>query len=513
NAVNGVINIITKSAKDTDGVLGSVGGGSEERGFGSLRYGEKVENGAWRVYSKYFNRGDSRDPDGSSAYDATEAVRGGFRGDFDFSEDDKVTIIGDIFSTNEKNEYAVPSTMPPYTTPVKYPADINGGSILGRLERKLSDTSALTLQTYFSSMRRTDALGHMAVDTYDVEAQHDLTVYEHHSVSWGLGYRGIDDEFSAPSDLFSGSPENQSYGVGSLFLQDDISLAEDVRLVLGTKYSYNDFSKSELQPSGRLIWSFSERGSVWAAVSRAVRTPTRSEHNFSGLLTVTPIPMVGVSENQLGPNRGFESEELIAYEAGLRFSPISKMSIDLASFYFDYDKLVTARSGAPIFATDEGGPSITVPLVLDNGLQGHSYGGEISVNYQATPRWRMQANYSLLLMDIEGVPGFTVSNGEDYEDRDNPQHQVSFRSLLELPWDLELDALWRYQDSIENTGTDAYTELDLRLGWNISDQLTVALMGTNLLDADHNEIIDTYPTVVPANYQRAVYGKLTFKFN
>jgi iron complex outermembrane receptor protein len=477
NAVNGVINIITKNSKDTQGALLQGGGGSELRGFGGVRYGGARGNLHYRVYGKYFDRDSTALPTGWDAINDYHMGQGGFRMDWDSSQADLFTLQGDLYS----GRIAQPSAGD---------IDLSGGNVIGRWSHSLSENSGLKFQFYFDRTHR-DIPGTFRedLDTYDFDFQHRLALGERHDVVWGLGYRRIEDDVGNSTNL-AFLPPRVSRQWFSAFGQDEIALVKDrLHLTLGTKIEHNDYTGFEFQPSGRLAWKLSPRQTAWGAISRAVRTPSRIDREIFAPAS-PPFRLAG------GPN--FVSEELVAYELGYRIQPLERLFFSLATFYNDYDKLRSLERVNPLAA---------FPIVLANGLTGKSYGAELTADYPFTDRWRLRAGYTELRVRARARPGSTDTSSGRSESND-PNHQLFLRSALDLPRHFEFDTGLRYVSRIANQSVPAYAELDVRLAWQASPKLEFSIVGQNLLHDHHAEF--GAPTA-RQEIERSVYGKIVWR--
>ncbi len=504
NAVNGVINIISKSAKDTQGVYVESGGGSELRGFGGVRYGAALSSNVFsRVYGKFFDRDSAVFPNGSDASDSWWMAQGGFRMDAELSEQDTFTLQGDYYGGEE--DIATGGT-----------AKLNGNNILGRWTHTVSEESDLSLQVYYDRTHLGLPVPANAfapagtledeLDTYDVDFQHRFPLSTRHLVVWGLGYRFTHNVVNnAPALAFL--PPTLDHHLFSGFVQDEILLFEKLSFTLGSKVEHNDYTGFELSPNARLAWTPTQRQTVWAAVSRAVRAPSRIDRDIR-LPTPGAAPVV---ENILVGGAGFKSETVIAYELGYRAQLGSKASASIAAFYNDYDDIRSTSLSPPdpVFG-------LPFPLFYENNLEGHTYGFELSVTYQLLDWWRLHGGYDLLKADIRVKPGRLDFNNALNETAD-PEHQFSLRSSMNLPYDLELDARLRWVDSFRfnNNGAadtvPAYFELDVCLTWHPTENLEFSLVGQNLLHDQHLEYVIASPNP-RTEIQRCVYGKVTWRF-
>ncbi len=478
NAVNGVINVITKKAQDTQGLLVAGGGGTAVRGFGTARYGGTVGTGVrYRVYGKGFARDAAELLTGLDATDDWHMGQGGFRIEWQSSEINRLTLQGDLYG-GRMNQAAGEDV------------DVSGGNAIGRWSHTFSATSDIRVQLYYDRTHRTIP-GTFAEDlnSYDVEFQHRKRLGDRHVLVWGLGYRLIDDDVSNSPALAFLPPEVVRHWFSG-FLQDDITLVQDrLGVALGAKIEHNDYTGIEVQPSGRLNWRVTPSGTLWAAVSRALRTPSRIDREFF-VPSQPPYALAGGSD--------FRSEAEMAYELGYRLQRRA-LAVSLATFYNRYQGL---RS------LEQTNPPATLPVVIGNGLEGQSYGAELTADYRVTDRWRLRAGYTELRIDIWPGPGSTDRSGGSAESH-APNRQFSLHSSADLPMDLRLDGGFRYVSEIVNQQVPGYAELDARLTWSPTDELALSLAGQNLLHRRHVEFGS------PATRRaigRGIHGSVEWRF-
>ncbi len=509
NAVNGVINIITKPAKETQGGLLAAGLGTEEKGFGGLRYGGAMgDTTHYRAYAKYFNRDNAVDLQGNDNYDKLEVTRGGGRMDWQASARDAVTFQGDYYDGRVGNQGTYPLYDPPYLTDFKDNVPITGGNLLGRWQRTLSSSSDFIFQTYYDRTERPVVLLEETRDTFDLDFQHRFGLGRRQEIMWGAGYRLTQAHLVNGPAVFMRDEERQDQ-LFSFFLQDEIALwPEKLSLLLGSKFEENDYTGFEVQPNARLLWNAHRQHTFWGAVSRAVRTPSQAEHDT----TLTRYVLPGNPETLIRfyGNEDFESEELIAYELGYRYVPEERLSLDLALFYNDYDQLRTAEAGAPFLEIGTP-PYIVVPLYVDNQMKGHTYGTELALEFRPWQWWRLKAAYTYLKMHLQN---YDTSNDPTSEDAEGevPRHQVSLLSYLDLPGNWGLDLWGRYVDDLPAQDISDYITLDARLSWRPTARLELALVGQNLVEEKHQEYAPEYIEFTPAEIERSVYVKMTWQF-
>ncbi len=516
NAVNGVINIITKPSRDTQGMLVSMGTGTEELNMSAARYGGQFSSeGYYRAYVKGFERDNATDTDGETTHDAWSAIRGGFRIDIAASGRNDLTLQGDYYNGQEDDTTAAPILTPPYNDLRETTGKFHGGNLILKWLKNVSAKSDMGLQVYYDhTLRESALLNTMRKDTLDVDFQHRFPLGRRHDLVWGLGYR-LDHDETAEGTTVNFFPHENDAHLYSAFLQDEIELiAEHVYLTLGSKFEHNDYTGWEVQPNGRLLWTPAENQSVWAAVSRAVRTPSRAENDarFTQLtLPPDPTTMQPLSQVVLEGSDDFESETLVAYELGYRFKPIERLSVDVAGFYNEYDDLRTVELDRTDFSqVPVGGPGYIIYRGA-NKMSAITKGIELALEVAATENWRLKGAYTYLTMalDLDNDSSDTFS---EIQEEESPQHQISLRSLLHLGHQVELDLWLRYVDQLTGSDIDDYLTLDARLGYRPSASLLVELVGRNLIEPSHPEFSPEFVATSPSEVERSVYGKISLNF-
>jgi iron complex outermembrane receptor protein len=506
NAVNGVINIITKHAKDTQGGFLTAGGGTEERGFGSVRYGAKHdENTFWRVYIKYFDRDNAETLSGEEGHDGWDMVRSGFRVDWDKPSLDSFTFQGDIYQGEIKGSDTARSLTAPYATTVNAVNDVNGFNFLGKWTHITSDSSDVRLQFFYDRAKRQSSILSSKYDTLDIDFQHHFS-FERHEIIWGLGYRFIHDSVgnTFTTNL---SPDSRDDDLLSAFVQDEIAVVKDLlNITVGSKFEHNDYTGIEIQPGVRAICTPENDHVFWAAISRAVRTPSRVEHDGKIVSRVVPGPIAV----QLEGNRDYESEELISYEAGYRVLPVEGFSFDIAAFSHIYDNLRTLETGATYLATNPS-PHFVSPRAVQNKMDGEAYGFELVANWRPFDGLLLQGAYTYFQMQLH-LDQDSLDTTSEGTEGDSPHNQVSLRSNLDLRKDLELDLWLRYVDSLASQAVGSYVALDARLGWKLCENVELSIVGHNLLDNRHPEFQPEILEQSLVELERSIYGKITWKF-
>jgi iron complex outermembrane receptor protein len=499
NAVNGVINITTKNARDTQGLYLSTGVGTQLQGTASLRYGGTLAPDVhFRVYGEAFDRGNEAIADGSDANDAWRLGQGGFRIDAKTSPVDSFTLQGDAYNGSED-------------LPGGGKSDIGGNNILGRWSRNVSDDAGMSLQMYYDRTHLSLPVPAVALapagtltddlDTWDIDFQRYFPLGRRNQFMWGLGYRHTRNEIgNAPS--LAADPQNLDQDLYSGFIQNRYQYSDNLAVTLGSKLEHNDYTGFEFEPNARIQWNFLPTQMLWGAVSRAVRLPSRIDRDFS-----QPAPEYVLV--LLRGNPRFEAETVIAYELGYRAQFSDSVAVSASAFYNEYDRLrsTTPSPPDPVFG-------LPFPLVFDNNLEGETHGIEFSADWRMRDWWRWHFGYRFLHQDIRIKPGEVDFNDARNEIAD-PRHAASLRASFDLAPNMELDAGLRWVDSRDlNNGPQvetlpSYVEMDIRFGWRLSDTLELAVVGQNLLHGRHAEY--GFPDGTQGEIERSVFGKLTWR--
>ncbi len=511
NAVNGVINIITKQAQNSQGGLAGFTLGNEERATGVLRYGGK--SGAdtyYRLYAKYFDRDPGARDSGATAADSRSAARAGGRMDTRLSATDSLTLQGDIYRGNSAGEpQTVPSLSAPYHETIASDVDVRGVNLLGRWRRQHAATAASELQVYYDRNERDDPVLDSRRETLDVDFQNSMPLTPRQNFLWGLGYRYTRDRYDGGLTI-SLAPKRRHDHLYSGFVQDQITLRENLlRLTLGAKFEHNDSTGFEVQPSVRLLWTPGSRHSYWAAVSRVVRTPSRGDQDMRINSRVIPgVPGTPPTLISLFGNPDVESERLISYELGWRGQLSDRLGLDFTAFYNDYSSLRSLEPGMPFFETEPAPPHMVVPLIFASSQRAQAFGFELAADWRIRDDWRLQGQYSYLDVNTE-LPQDSSSNSNSAGN--SPRHQIGLRSSLTLRHDLDLDITVRYVDKLPLLKVAAYTALDARLAWRPHKDVELSLVGQNLFDNQHAEFGDQ-PNTVRTETERSLYVKLRRDF-
>ena len=512
NAVNGVINIITRRANDTRGGFVQASAGSVERNTMAARYGGTMgKDKFWRIYAKHRSIEDFQRVSGENAGDDWQINQAGFRMDAKLSLADNFTLQGDIYDGHIHQDLYLYSAAAPYMDEIPVKTDLSGGNIMGRWTKILSGTSEMSVQMYYDVMNRSEDILNEDRHNFDVEFQHRFGLGFGNDIIWGLRLRHSSDDYSGSKVAFM-NPVSTNDLLYSAFIQDEISLLEDkIKLTIGSKFEHNDYTGFEIQPSTRLLWTPGEHHRLWAAISQATRIPSRMEANAIVYLSGIDIGGSPLYTRFIN-NEDQTAETLWAWEAGYRFIPQQNLSIDLALFFNDYKDLrIYSPQSSPYF--DAENQILVQDVALSNMANAQSWGAEIAVELATGRKAKWTLAYSLTCHDYD--------NDQDFElDYGFTKHQVSLRGRFDLTENLTLDAWLRYVGKTDANYVfsdsliyeiDDYATLDLRLGWKIRPDLEFFLTGQNLLQDSHLEFVQeafSYPVEVP----RSGYAGLTYKF-
>ena len=527
NAVNGIINIVTKSSKDTLGGYATAGGGNVVQSLGEFRLGGRLnDQTTYRVYGKASNSDKQFSSDGDSN-DQWWRATGGMRLDWQPDKNNLVTIDGSYTrsAAGADDRFSL-SSGPPYSRNIAEVETRDTEHILAQWSHKMDSGSNWTLQGYWD---RYQLIGDSTYrdsrwNTFDVDFQYQFALGTRQKMMWGLGYRHISAtlENSKPDSGYSltwleNHPQSELF---SGFLQDEIALVPDrLTMTLGSKLEHNSFTGWEGQPSGRLLWSPTKRQSVWTAVSRAVRTPSLTEDDVQ--LTLPSASSSAKSTTRLTANRDLQAEEVFAYEMGYRVQATEAFSVDTALFYNVYRDLRGNRTNTALAHTVQG--ILLGASQFQNNMSGETYGVELSANWRITDWWQLRGSYSYLQMNLHGDQSLSAASRTSSEkgiEGTTPQQQVYLQSSWNIGRNVELDLIGRFVDRLSGfnpsgiTGVsdtvNDYVSLDARLAWRPRKNLEFAIVGKNLLDSRHAEF-GTNPFVRSplVEIKRSVYATVT----
>jgi len=507
NAVNGVINIISKSAAATKGGLISAGAGSQDHADGLVQYGGQIGgDGAYRVFGRYFNTANSDYPDGREAADGWQGGHAGFRSDWNPSASDTLTVQGDFLKTEEGETITTLfSNALPLAETLNDAVNTTGGNILARWNHSLAKGSVMSLQVYYDYTRNL-AQGFLDTEkTLDLDFQHHLALGSRNDVVWGLGTRFIAGNYGV-GDSLTILPHHRFDSLFSAFLQDQLKLTNSLSLTMGSKFEHNDFTGFEYEPSVQLVWTPTGTQTLWMSAARAIREPSTFEDGLQDNAQSVPVGSSFAVVRVFG-NPSIQSEEMRDVEAGYRALANKRLSLDITAFGGLYRNLQYVTALAPFVESQQGVPYLVLPEEFVNGPQAHTYGAEFFANWSLTEHWRISPGYSYFHIGIDGnSTGLYTPPGA------SPNHQFQVRSLLDLPHHIEWDNTVGYVSQLAVGNIPQYARLDSRVGWRWGEGVELSVVGQNLFSPRHAEFSNAaYPT----NYtlvERSVFAKVTWRF-
>ena len=494
NAMNGVINIITKRPSETQGNLLVAGAGNAEKVIAGFRHGGALfDNGYYRVYGRYFDRDDGGSFQKAPTDDRADGFQVGTRMDINLSNSDLFILQGDYYQGNEKETLSI-TTFPGKaidTRAYQY-------NIQGRWQHKTEANNLIALQFYYNRERwnnniNNSALVNYHIDTFDVDFQHRFQFFDHHDLTWGLGYRLIVDDYGQ-SNFIQYQPNHRNIQLFSAFFQDEITWATDFwHLIIGAKFEHNDYTGFEIQPSVRSIWNWGEH-SFWVAFSRALRTPSRTERD-----SIFRFYDPGSSKNvKFTSTRDLKTEQMLSYEGGYRWQVNPQLNIDISGYYHDYKRLI----GFDLVDAD------TSSVVLETAYRGKAtiWGFEIAVDWRPMDILVIRSYYSYL--DDHSVDKILSSRNQQTV----PHHQILISAGLNITSQVQINLTGRYVDEIGDQRIAAYYGFDVHLIWQPVSNLELSFVGRNLLDSEHMEFNERTVETQPTEVKRSIYGKLSWRF-
>jgi iron complex outermembrane receptor protein len=512
NAVNGVINITTKKAADTQGGLISGGGGTYNQGFGIAQFGGKLGSGTYyRAFMSAFGQNHLIGLDGKNGLDDWEMYRTGFRVDGKLGAKNSITFQGDAYKGSEGEVVAaVTSFQPPQPRILDLRQGLGGWNLLSRWDRAISSTSDTTLQVYFDRTNRGDATFGEGRDTFDIDFQHHIAWGSRQDFVWGLGYRVTSDDIRGTIRV-SFTPQSETDQLFSSFVQDEIAvLPRTLYFTVGTRLEHNHFSGFGVQPNASLVWHLNDKNMLWGSISRALRTPARdTEVRFNQ--TVLPGPnglplFVAVIGNKQ------DNENLLAEEIGYRTQLSEQLSLDLTAFYNSYTNVVSREFGSPFLEFNPAPVHLVVPISAGNFIHGETHGAEMALNWKPVSRWTLSPGYSYLQLHMHRDPASTDTFTPVTIEGSSPREQAQLRSHFELPSGWSWDASVYYVGRLPALQIPSYTRVDTGLTWNIGEKLSLSIVGQNLLHDHHLESSGPDQIVVSSSVKRSAYAKLTWQF-
>jgi iron complex outermembrane receptor protein len=512
NAVNGVINIITKPTQDTQGIKVTAGGGTLDSKFASARYGGHLTaDTTYRVYGSTEARGASDDPNGAVANDHSHSSRAGLRLDSNLG-DDRLSLQGETFNLTSGDRIGVPEITPPYSVTNDVEQHDSGGDVLARWERKLTPNQDISLQSYYDFFTLTlPTVASLQQKSIDVEFEHHIRAGTRNNITWGLDYRNVSATVNS-SDIASFEDPSPGQRLSGAFLQDEVALVPDaLHLTLGAKLEHETYTGTHFMPNARLLWDVTSSSEAWISASRAVRTPSEAERlatyhlnavqppsPFTMNLPVVPVAVVS----------SYGAENLTAYELGYRTELTPTLSLDAAGYLNRYTNLRASVAGAPTFAMTNGIPYLVLPATLTNNLSARTLGGEIALDWRPFDWWRLQANYSRMRITLDSTD---MEGSLD----STPRQMLSLRSSMDVEHtgvDLWLRHTGARNATLQTPHIPEYWSMDASLSWHLPWSLDLAVVGQNLLAERHLEAVSTFVSSEPIDAVRSGYVRLTWTY-
>ena len=511
NAVNGVINIITKPAKAAKGGFATASVSSDGESHNVMRYGGAAgSTGNYRASLSFSRLSGGAFANGVPGDDTWSNARGSFRSDFEFSKQDLLTVEGDLFSNRGDQVRHV--SYYPTASDIPQPGRFAGagGDLLANWSHTLANGSEMALQAYYDTYRRDDHASPEFQRTVDLRLDHHIPTSGRHDITWGAGYRmaysGVGRGFAIQL-----SPRVRADQLMSAFVQDEIQIGTGLWLTIGSKIEHNDYTGFEYEPNARLVWTPNTRHTLWAAASRGIRQPNREEFSVQlDLISSSPGPGMMLVSTLQG-NRHQRSEEIRDYELGYRAQLTRRLSTDVTSFFSAYRNLSTFESQPLIYRPNPDGTlTVQAPVIYGNKAGGRTYGNEASLNWQVTPFWRVSPGYALLHVEIKPDPSCTDATATLVAGN-TPRATFNVRSLVNLGRRLQWDQALYWVDSISGGTVAAYTRVDSRLTWRLRESTEVSIAGRNLLRPGVFQYSDTFDLMGSAA-KRSVFGNITWRF-
>jgi iron complex outermembrane receptor protein len=513
NAVNGVINIITKKAKETKGGLVSVGGGSLNEGTGLVQYGGKAGgDGYYRVFAKGFQDSSLQLPNGQSAQDPWAMAHGGFRADWIFSKRDSLSVQGDIHYGGADNLGEVITSLTPLISSIgQEHRELKEQDVMGKWTHTFSPRAGFGIQvSYDHSLQSASFLtGH--VNDIDVQIEDHFGLGSWQDITWGAELRNM-DMVTKGTLVGSFTPADSVENQWSTFVQDEITVIPSrLQLTGGLRLQENKYTGVEVQPDARLLWTPTQKNSIWFAASRAIHGVSLDDVGLRFIAQAFPGPG-GITEAvTIFGNPASQDEAENSFQAGYRTQVSSKLDLDLTGYFNIHSHISGATTGTPFIENDPGGPVVIIPLTFNNLVSGETHGLEMAANWRPLSFWRLSGGYTWLNGSFrDDSPGATGNPTAGI--LNSPHHELSIRSDLDLPHKFQVDAAFYYVGSLNVDGVQAYPRLDLRLGWKFMEREELSLVGQNLLSPRHLEFNEQNGPFNGSLVKRSVYAKWTFQF-
>ncbi|MBS1187762.1 MAG: TonB-dependent receptor [Burkholderiaceae bacterium] len=527
NAVNGVINIITRHTSLTKGNLLVAGAGTEERAFSAFRHGGDLDSGHYRIWGKAYSRDGSSNMNGQQANDHSRSSMAGFRSDWTLAGGNRFMLNGAAHDISGSDLVYAPNVAAAQGfTPTSYKQSSKGAYLQARHEWLLADGSEAILQGYVNNTDvRFGPLVHEKRTTLDLDFQHRLKPIANHELIWGLGYRYSHDDTTSQG-MVNISPNQRNITLASAFLHDEMTIVpERLRFIAGAKLERSTYSGTDFQPNARLIWTPTATQTIWGAISRAARTPSRLRMDGAFDIGVIPAgqaaPLPLLLHNLATLEKSTTSEKMTALDIGYRHQLSSNFSVDVAAFYNRYDNLtLIAPNGVPtLLYSPYNQPYLRQDLVFNSNMKANTRGVELVADWLPTSSWRLQPAYTYLRVNTSTpIANATSQSYAEGVAHSSPQHQFSLRASHNLANGDKFDLWLRHVSSLRHYTVSgmmkipSYTTLDARYAWRISSKLELSLVAQNLLQRRHQEFISDHLPVQQLQVDRGIYLKAVYKF-
>jgi len=508
NAVNGVINIITRNSRDTRGVFASAGGGNLDQAGGGFRYGGNLgSNLSYRFYGMAFSRGPEFHNDHGN-FDDWRLGQGGFRMDWDNQRRDAVTVQGDLYKGEIGQRQSIAYYLPPSSVNLEKTQDVSGGNFLVKWRRKVNDWSDIQVQGYYDRTYRFGAQLGETRDTFDLDIVHHITRLHRHDIAWGIGGRWSPSDFVQTVATVDFQPHQQSDNLYSTFVQDEIAIVEDkLWVTVGSKFEHNRYTGWETQPGARLVYTPTHHQTWWGAITRAVRTPSRLDQDIriTGLATLNPVPVFA----RISGSPTFRSESLLGYEAGYRTYIRNAVSMDISGFYNSYDHLLSLEPGALFIEPAPQPPHVVLPIVGGNGLRASTTGFEIAPQWNPANWFRLDGSWSYLNMNVKTRPSSSDTSTPRAVEGSSPRHQAAVRAAVDLPRSIELSLGGRYVSALPAQQVRSYATADARVAWRPVPHIEFSIVGQNLIQPHHPEFGGDPGGLI--GIRRGIFAQIAFR--
>jgi iron complex outermembrane receptor protein len=511
NAMNGVINIITKSAQATPGGLITAGGGSDWQAEGLLQYGGNVgAGGNYRVYGRYSNLGKSNPAAAAQPADSKRVREGGFRSDLNLSPRDLLTVQGEIrLVDGGETVTSVIAQVPPVMGTFSQAIGDDDGNILARWTHTFLGGSDMSLQAYYDQSHVFGSDANNWASIGDLDFHHHLHIGSRHDVVWGLSYRVDANRFGGNS-LITLNPLQRTDSLYSAFVQDEIIIAKTLWLTLGSKFEHNAYTGFEVEPSAQLVWAPTTHDTFWASAAKAIRQPSNIDSGLQTVSAVVPFPQGAFGLVTVSGNPHTKVEQLRDYEIGYRAQINRRLALDVTGFLSFYQNLETTEPEAPYFVFTAGPPHYVIPLIFDYKAHATNYGAEAFANWNVTDRWRLSPGLTMLELSATRDPSSQDSTIA-LLDGNSPTRSFQVRSFINLRRSLEWDQTVGYTSRLATGNIPGYVRLDTRVGWRMGEHWEFSVVGQNLLEPRHAEF--PYIHFIDRMLdQRSIFGKVTWRF-